>query len=123
MQIEGRALENGVARHFSAPFYRKDGSKDGRDLLFYDVADASTRSELSLQIKQFIDQNRAALEHALQHPEEVESMNLDIGIVMNGPLSKTVALDNELVAELGRFGISVSVSAYQGTITLSDDGP
>ena len=41
-------------------------------------------------------------------------MNLDIGIVMDGPLSKSISLDRALVAELGRYGISVSVSAYQG---------
>jgi hypothetical protein len=123
LQVEGRNLENGLARHFAASFYRKDVSKDGRDLLFYDVADASNRSELSLHIRKFIDQNKAALAYALQHPEEVRTMNLDIGIVMDGPLSKSTTLDRALVAELGRYGSSVSVSAYQEEITLSGDDP
>ncbi|SDI89962.1 hypothetical protein SAMN05216338_10338 [Bradyrhizobium sp. Rc2d] len=123
LQVEGHNLENAISQHFAASFYRKDVSRDGRDLLFYDVADASNRSELSLHIRQFIDQNKAALAYALQHPEDVEMMNLDIGIVMDGPLSKSISLDRALVAELGRYGISVSVSAYQGEIVLSDDQP
>ncbi|UQR65752.1 hypothetical protein LRP30_11125 [Bradyrhizobium sp. C-145] len=121
LQVEGHNLENAISQHFAASFYRKDVSRDGRDLLFYDVADASNRSELSLHIRQFIDENKAALAYALQHPEDVEMMNLDIGIVMDGPLSKSISLDRALVAELGRYGISVSVSAYQGEIVLSDD--
>lgn len=71
LRIEGSALENGIAKHFAASFYRKDISKDGRDVLFYDVADASNRSELTLHIRQFIDQNKAAFAYALQHPEDV----------------------------------------------------
>ena len=120
LQVEGSNLENALAKHFAAPFYRKDVPKNGRDLLFYDVADASHGSEVSLHIRHFIDENRAALAYAFQHPEDVETMNLDIGIVMNGPLSKSISLDRALVAELGRYGISVSVSACQGEIVLSD---
>jgi hypothetical protein len=123
LQIEGNNLENAIAGHFSASFYRKDVSKAGRELLFYDVADGSNGSELSLHVRQFIGQNKAALAYALQHPEEVETINLDVGIVMNGPLSKSICLDRALVAELGRYGISVSVTAYQGEIVLSDNDP
>jgi hypothetical protein len=114
-------LEDGIAKHFAAVFYRKDVSRDGRrNLLFYDVADASNRSELSMHIRQFIDENKAALAYAVEHPDDVEIMNLDIGIVMDGALMKSISLDRALVAELGRYGISVSVSAYQGEIVLSD---
>ena len=124
LQVEGHNLENGIAKHFDASFYRKDISRDGRrDLLFYDVADASNKSELSLHIRQFIDENKEALAYAVEHPDDVEMMNLDIGIVMNGPLMKSISLDRALVAELGRYGISVSVSAYQGEIVLSDTSP
>lgn len=123
LQVEGHNLENAISQHFAASFYRKDVSRAGRDLLFYDVADAPNRSELSLHIRQFIEENKVALAYALQHPDDVEMMNLDIGIVMDGPLSKSIDLDRALVAELGRYGISVSVSAYQGEIVLSDDQP
>lgn len=120
LQVEGHNLENAISQHFAASFYRKEVSRTGRDLLFYDVADASNRSELSLHVRQFIEENKAALAYALQHPEVVEVMNLDIGIVTDGPLSKSISLDCALVAELGRYGISVSVSSYQGEIVLSD---
>ncbi|WP_441234442.1 hypothetical protein [Bradyrhizobium sp. 930_D9_N1_4] len=121
LQVEGHNLENAISQHFDASFYRKGVSRDGRrDQLFYDVADASNRSELLLHIRQFIDENKAAFAYALQHPENVETMNLDIGIVMDGPPAKSISLDRALVAELGRYGISVSVSAYQGEIVLSD---
>ncbi|WGR74570.1 MULTISPECIES: hypothetical protein [unclassified Bradyrhizobium] len=113
LQIEGTSLENGMSRHLAKPFYRKEMLDDGREQLFYDVADASSRAELLSQVKQFLVENREGFAYALQRREEVEAMNLDIGIVMDGPLSKSVAFDNELIAMLAEFSLSVSISAYQ----------
>ncbi|OAF19871.1 hypothetical protein [Bradyrhizobium neotropicale] len=113
LQIMGTALESGIAGHLAARFYRKDVADDGCELLFYDVADAPRGLELSVQIKQFIDQNRGGLTYARQCPNEVKLMTLDIGILMDAPLSRTVAFDKELVATLGELGISISISAYQ----------
>jgi|GEM_PF-3166258 len=115
LQIVGRSLETGIANQLTVPFYRKEVSDDGREQLFYDVADASSRTELMRQIKQFIAENREGFAYALQHPGEVEAPNLDVGIIMDGPPVKGATFDGELIAMLAEFGITVSVSAYQAS--------
>lgn len=115
LQIVGRSLENGIANQLTAPFYRKEVSDDGREQLFYDVADASSRTELMRQIKQFIAQNREGLAYAVEHPDEVEAPNLDIGIVMDGPPVKSAAFDGELLKMLVELGMTVSISIYQAS--------
>ncbi|UQR65753.1 hypothetical protein LRP30_11130 [Bradyrhizobium sp. C-145] len=61
LQIVGRSLETGIANQLTVPFYRKEVSDDGREQLFYDVADASSRTELMRQIKQFIAEKSGGL--------------------------------------------------------------
>ncbi|KYH00934.1 hypothetical protein [Bradyrhizobium sp. DOA1] len=110
-----QSLEDGIAKRLTAPFYRKEVSDDGHEQLFYDVADASSRTELMKQIKQFIAENREGLAYAHQHPDEVEAPNLDIGIIMDGPLMKSATFDGELIALLAEFGMTVSISAHQAS--------
>ncbi|QQO32271.1 hypothetical protein JJC00_27360 [Bradyrhizobium diazoefficiens] len=81
--------------------------------MFYDVASATSSTELAEQIKQFIAQNKDGLIGALECREQVQLMNLDVGIFMDEVLSRTAAFDRELIAMLAEFGISVSISAYQ----------
>jgi hypothetical protein len=115
LQIVGKSLENGIASQLTASFYRKDVSDDGREQLFYDVADASSRAELLTQIKQFIAANRQGLVYARQHPDEVEAPNLDIGIIMDGPPVKSAEFDGELITVLAELGMTVSISIYQAS--------
>lgn len=113
LQIKGTSLDSGLAKQLAVPFYRKDVSDDGHELIFYDVADALSSHEALMQIKRFIAQNRAGLSYALQCPQEVETMSLDIGLLVDEALSRSIVLDRELVAMLGELGISISISAYQ----------
>lgn len=113
LQIKGTSLKAGISTRFANSFYRADVSDDGDELLFYDVASATSSTELAEQIKQFIAQNKDGLIGALECREQVQLMNLDVGIFMDEVLSRTAAFDRELIAMLAEFGISVSISAYQ----------
>lgn len=113
LQIKGNSLTKGVSTGFASPFYRNDVSDDGYELLFYDVASATTGTELAKQIKQFLVRNKDGFIGALAYQEQVQLMNLDVGIFMDEVLSRTAILDRELIVMLAEFGISVSISAYQ----------
>jgi hypothetical protein len=122
LQIEGTSLESGIAKHLAVPFYRKDISARGRELLFYDVADKDERSEFLKELRRFIDQNRSAFAYAVNNRAEISLMNLDFGIMFSEALSRTLLLDKELIALLGQLEVSVSISAYRSDGAHPDGG-
>jgi hypothetical protein len=116
LQISGYELEAGIARHFAMSSYRKERSPDNHEIIYYDVADANDKNEFAEGIRRFLDENRPAFAYAMENPQSVKIVNLDVGIIIGTAFSFSVPFDKALLATIGQLGLSLSISVYRGQI-------